>query len=365
MIELHNVTKVYQMGLVQVRALDGVSMRVERGEFVAITGASGSGKSTMMHIIGALDRPSSGTYRFQSQPVDRLTDRHLATLRNRSVGFVFQTFNLINASSALNNVALPLFYAGRARTAEPAMRALEAVGLAQRATHRPTEMSGGERQRVAIARAIVNNPAVVLADEPTGNLDSKTGQQIMDIFHQLNAEGVTVIVVTHEPDIAAQAKRVILMRDGKIVGDRSTDSREGPGPPPSAANRPAAQATAPYLETDAVLPKARAAARAALLTVISLLVLALVPLAARDLPPSRAARVTLAIASLLAIGGFAGGSALAIRFGRGARSELASPDPSLLGRGRATAAMIVGFAGALTIALAVIGLLVFTLMRSG
>jgi len=254
MIELHNVTKVYQMGLVQVRALDGVSVRVEPGEFVAITGASGSGKSTMMHIIGALDRPTAGTYRFQSQPVDHLTDRQLATLRNRRVGFVFQTFNLINASSALNNVALPLFYAGRARTAEPAMKALEAVGLANRATHRPTEMSGGERQRVAIARAIVNNPAVVLADEPTGNLDSKTGQQIMDIFHQLNHQGVTIILVTHEPDIAAQAKRVILMRDGKIEGDRSTDSREGPAVPPSAADRPAPQTPAPDSTPAAPLP---------------------------------------------------------------------------------------------------------------
>ncbi|HUW84422.1 MAG TPA: ABC transporter ATP-binding protein [Phycisphaerae bacterium] len=362
MIELHNVTKVYQMGLVQVRALDGVSMRVEPGEFVAITGASGSGKSTMMHIIGALDRPTAGTYRFQSQPVDRLTDRQLATLRNRSVGFVFQTFNLINASTALHNVGLPLFYAGRGRTTEPAMRALEAVGLVPRATHRPTEMSGGERQRVAIARAIVNNPAVVLADEPTGNLDSKTGQQIMDIFHQLNAEGVTIILVTHEPDIAAQAKRVILMRDGKIVGDRSTDSREGPVHPASPA-RLAPQTMAPYLETDAVLPKARAAARAALLTLISLLVLGLVPLAARDLPTTRAARMALAIASLLAVGGFIGGSALAIRFGRGARRELASTDTSLVGRGRATAAMIVGIA-AMLIALAVMALFVVSLLHT-
>ncbi len=357
MIELHNVTKVYQMGLVQVRALDGVSVRVEPGEFVAITGASGSGKSTMMHIIGALDRPTAGTYRFQSQPVDHLTDRQLATLRNRRVGFVFQTFNLINASSALNNVALPLFYAGRARTAEPAMKALEAVGLANRATHRPTEMSGGERQRVAIARAIVNNPAVVLADEPTGNLDSKTGQQIMDIFHQLNHQGVTIILVTHEPDIAAQAKRVILMRDGKIEGDRSTDSREGPAVPPSAADRPAPQTPAPELETDAVLPKARAAARATLLTLISLLVLALLPLAAQDLPDTRAPQVALWIASLLAIGGFLGGSILAIRFGSSARRELASAEPSTSGRRRATAAMIVGIA-AMLIALAVTALFV-------
>jgi len=356
MIELHNVTKVYQMGLVQVRALDGVSVRVEPGEFVAITGASGSGKSTMMHIIGALDRPTAGTYRFQNHPVDRLNDRQLAMLRNRRVGFVFQTFNLINASSALNNVALPLFYAGRGRTAEPAMKALEAVGLAQRATHRPTEMSGGERQRVAIARAIVNSPAVVLADEPTGNLDSRTGQQIMDIFHQLNARGVTIILVTHEPDIAAQAKRVILMRDGKIEGDRATDTREGPVAPPATADLPAA----PELQTDAVLPKARAAARAALLTLISLLVLGLLPVAGRDLPGTRAARMTLTITSLLAIGGFLSGSILAVRLGRGARRELASAEPSTRGRRRATAAMIVGIA-AILIALA--GTALFVIAR--
>jgi len=361
MIELHNVTKVYQMGLVQVRALDGVSVRVEPGEFVAITGASGSGKSTMMHIIGALDRPTAGTYRFQSQPVDRLNDRQLATLRNRRVGFVFQTFNLINASSALNNVALPLFYAGRGRTADPAMKALEAVGLANRATHKPSEMSGGERQRVAIARAIVNSPAVVLADEPTGNLDSKTGQQIMDIFHQLNARGVTIILVTHEPDIAAQAQRVILMRDGKIEGDRATDSRKAPVTPPSDADRPAPQTVTPELQTDAVLPKARAAARAALVTLISLLVLGLLPLAAQDLPATRVTRMTLAISLLLAIGGFIGGSILAIRFGRGARRELASAEQSATGRGRATAAMIVGIA-AMLIALAVTALFVVSLL---
>jgi putative ABC transport system ATP-binding protein len=348
MIELHNVTKVYQMGLVQVRALDGVSVRVEPGEFVAITGASGSGKSTMMHIIGALDRPTAGTYRFQNRPVDRLTDRQLATLRNRRVGFVFQTFNLINATSALSNVALPLFYAGRGRTADPAMKALEAVGLAQRATHKPTEMSGGERQRVAIARAIVNDPAVVLADEPTGNLDSKTGQQIMDIFHQLNARGVTIILVTHEPDIAAQAKRVILMRDGKIEGDRCTDSRQGPGAPPSAADRPAPQTPAPELETDAVLPRARAAARAALVTVISLLLLGLLPLAAKDLPATRTSQIVLGIARMLALAGFIGGWVLAIRLGRSARRELASTEQLAGGRRRATASLIVGIAGMLT-----------------
>ncbi|MFQ6048858.1 MAG: ABC transporter ATP-binding protein [Phycisphaerae bacterium] len=225
MISLHNVTKIYQMEQVQVRALDGVSLHIEPGEFVSITGPSGSGKSTMMHIIGCLDRPTTGRYDFNGQAVDRLSDRQLARLRNQTIGFVFQTFNLINRASAVQNVALPLFYAGAARTRGPAIRALETVGLAHRAGHKPGQLSGGERQRVAIARAIVNKPGLVLADEPTGNLDTKTGQQIIDIFHQLNAEGVTIVLVSHEPDIAAQAGRIVQMRDGKIVDDRRTDGR--------------------------------------------------------------------------------------------------------------------------------------------
>lgn len=226
MVRLHNVTKFYQMGLVQVRALDGVSLHIRPGEFISITGASGSGKSTMMHIIGCLDRPTDGQYQFEDQPIETLSDRSLARLRNRSIGFVFQTFNLINASTALQNVALPLFYAGRTRTGPPAMQALETVGLANRAHHKPSEMSGGERQRVAIARAIVNNPVLLLADEPTGNLDSKTGQQIIDSFHQLNARGVTIVLVTHEPDIAAQAQRIVHMHDGKITEDRLTNHQQ-------------------------------------------------------------------------------------------------------------------------------------------
>jgi putative ABC transport system ATP-binding protein len=237
MVRLRNVTKFYQMGLVQVRALDGVSLHIRPGEFVSITGSSGSGKSTMMHIIGCLDRPTDGQYHFDDQPVETLSDRSLARLRNRSIGFVFQTFNLINAATAVQNVALPLFYAGRTRTAQPALQALETVGLANRAHHKPSEMSGGERQRVAIARAIVNDPVLILADEPTGNLDSKTGQQIIDSFHQLNARGVTIVLVTHEPDIAAQAQRIIHMHDGKITEDRltnhnnrSADSQQQPRP---------------------------------------------------------------------------------------------------------------------------------------
>ncbi len=240
MVRLHKVTKFYQMGLVQVRALDGVSLHIRPGEFVSITGASGSGKSTMMHIIGCLDRPTDGQYQFEDQPIETLSDRSLARLRNRSIGFVFQTFNLINASTALQNVALPLFYAGRARTGQPAMQALETVGLANRAHHKPSEMSGGERQRVAIARAIVNNPVLLLADEPTGNLDSKTGQQIIDSFHQLNARGVTIVLVTHEPDIAAQAQRIVHMHDGKITEDRLTNHHH-----PASHQQPRPQETDP------------------------------------------------------------------------------------------------------------------------
>lgn len=234
MVRLRNVTKFYQMGLVQVRALDGVSLHIRPGEFVSITGSSGSGKSTMMHIIGCLDRPTDGQYQFDDQPVETLNDRSLARLRNRSIGFVFQTFNLINGATAVQNVALPLFYAGRARTAQPALQALETVGLANRAHHKPSEMSGGERQRVAIARAIVNDPVLLLADEPTGNLDSKTGQQIIDSFHQLNARGVTIVLVTHEPDIAAQAQRIIHMHDGKITEDQLTNHHN----PTAASHQP-------------------------------------------------------------------------------------------------------------------------------
>ncbi len=221
LIEVRGLTKLYRMGDAVVRALDGVDLTIERGEFVAITGASGSGKSTMMHLLGCLDRPTRGTYRLNNRDVSALSDAELAEVRNKLVGFVFQTFNLINRTTAEENVAVPLFYARRTDTRAPAARALERVGLAARARHMPNELSGGERQRVAIARAIVNDPLLLLADEPTGNLDSRTGEQIMEIFRNLNAQGVTIVLVTHEPDIAAQARRVVHLKDGRILYDRS------------------------------------------------------------------------------------------------------------------------------------------------
>ncbi len=223
LIEVRKLTKLYRMGDSVVRALDGVDLTIESGEFVALIGPSGSGKSTMMHLLGCLDRPTSGKYFLNGQDVGRLSDRALAALRNKSIGFVFQTFNLINRTTAVDNVAVPMFYARKSNTRGPARKALEQVGLAHRARHRPNELSGGERQRVAIARAIVNDPVLLLADEPTGNLDTKTGEQIMQVFHDLNAQGVTIVLVTHEPDIAIQAKRIVAMRDGRIVSDRPAD----------------------------------------------------------------------------------------------------------------------------------------------
>jgi putative ABC transport system ATP-binding protein len=220
LIEVRGLTKVYPMGGTIVRALDGVDLQIERGEFVAITGASGSGKSTMMHLLGCLDRPTAGEYLLDGHAVSDLSDRELAEVRNAQIGFVFQTFNLINRTSAVDNVGVPLFYARRNKIREPALNALGHVGLAARAHHHPNELSGGERQRVAIARAIVNNPALLLADEPTGNLDSRTGEQIMAIFRQLNEQGVTIVMVTHEPDIAMQARRIVAMKDGRILSDR-------------------------------------------------------------------------------------------------------------------------------------------------
>ena len=220
MIELADITKIYPMGATEVRALDGVSLRIEKGEFVAIVGASGSGKSTIMHLIGCLDRPTSGTYHLLGDTVSSLNDRELARIRNRSVGFVFQTFNLISRMSAWENVAVPLFYARQTVTKPKALAALERVGLTDRAGHQSNELSGGERQRVAIARAMVNRPGLILADEPTGNLDSRTGDQIIHIFHELHRAGATVILVTHEADIAEQAQRIVTMRDGKIIEDR-------------------------------------------------------------------------------------------------------------------------------------------------
>ncbi len=223
LIETRGLTKLYRMGDSVVRALDGVDLSIDHGEFIAITGPSGSGKSTMMHLLGCLDRPTAGTYLFDGQDVSNFSDARLAEIRNRQIGFVFQTFNLINRTTAAENVAVPLFYARKTALQQPAGRALERVGLSARATHLPSELSGGERQRVAIARAIVNDPLLLMADEPTGNLDSRTGAQIMRIFRELNDQGVTIVMVTHEPEIAEQARRIVQMRDGKIVSDRLVD----------------------------------------------------------------------------------------------------------------------------------------------
>ena len=217
MIELENITKVYRMGEVGVNALRGITLSITKGEMVAIIGASGSGKSTLLNIIGCLDRPTSGRYIFDGADVSQLSDNQLAEMRNRKFGFVFQEYNLLSRATALSNVELPLIYGGGGRRREQAMEALERVGLGARAKHKPTELSGGEQQRGAIARALVNNPALILADEPTGNLDSKTTAEIVSMFQQLNQEGITVVMVTHEADIASQAQRVIRLHDGEIV----------------------------------------------------------------------------------------------------------------------------------------------------
>jgi len=225
MIEAAQLRKEYLMGDSVVHALDGVDLRIGAGEFVSITGASGSGKSTLMHIMGCLDRPTSGILRVAGETVSALNDKQLARIRNQHIGFVFQTFNLINRTTAFDNVLVPLVYTRRAFAKNSAREALDRVGLGKRSKHRPSEMSGGECQRVAIARAIVNKPRLILADEPTGNLDTRTGEQIMQIFHELHAEGITIILVTHEMDVAVQAERMIHMKDGKIVDDTAVDDR--------------------------------------------------------------------------------------------------------------------------------------------
>jgi putative ABC transport system ATP-binding protein len=223
LIETRELWKTYQMGTEAVHALRGVSISIERGEYVAIMGPSGSGKSTLMNLIGCLDTPSKGTYLLNSKEVSEMNDDELARIRNEEIGFVFQTFNLLPRASALHNVELPLIYAGvPARTRhERASGALDKVELGDRKTHRPNELSGGQRQRVAIARALVNNPSILLADEPTGNLDSKTGVEIMSLFARLHEGGNTIILVTHEADVAAHAHRVIHIRDGQVEKDVS------------------------------------------------------------------------------------------------------------------------------------------------
>jgi len=216
MIELSNITKVYKMGSTKVVALAGVDLRIEAGEMVSVLGPSGSGKSTLMHIIGCLDKPTSGQYRLEEVEVSRLGDNKLAEIRNRKIGFVFQSFNLLPRNTALDNVELPLIYSGAKNRRQKALEALESVGLAHRAHHRPNELAGGEQQRVAIARALINNPSLILADEPTGNLDTQTSKEIMLLFQELNGQGITIVLVTHEADIAAYTRRKIKMRDGKI-----------------------------------------------------------------------------------------------------------------------------------------------------
>jgi putative ABC transport system ATP-binding protein len=219
-IEIKDVAKTYTMGDLEVRALGGVSLQIQPGELMAIMGPSGSGKSTLMNILGALDIPTSGVYRLDGQDVSRMLGDRLAEIRNRKIGFVFQSFNLLPRTSALANVELPLIYAGESNGRKRCIAALEMVGLGDRIHHRPNELSGGQQQRVAIARALVNNPSIILADEPTGNLDSKSGAEVMRIFQELNVErGITIIFVTHEPDIAEHTRRIVRLQDGLIVSD--------------------------------------------------------------------------------------------------------------------------------------------------
>jgi putative ABC transport system ATP-binding protein len=221
LIDIRNITKEYQMGQEKVHALSGVTLGVARGEYVAIMGPSGSGKSTLMNLIGCLDTPTSGSYVLNGREVARMSDDELAAIRNQEIGFVFQTFNLLPRTTAIHQVELPLVYSGLGRRdrRERAIKALEAVGLGDRMSHQPSEMSGGQRQRVAVARALINDPSILLADEPTGNLDSQTGNEIMGLFEDLNRRGNTIVLVTHEEDIAAHARRIVRLRDGTVRED--------------------------------------------------------------------------------------------------------------------------------------------------
>jgi putative ABC transport system ATP-binding protein len=257
LIELADVYKIYDMGAEKVHALNGIDLLIDRGEYVAIMGASGSGKSTLMNLLGCLDTPTSGSYRLNGVAVEDLDDSQLAAIRNKEIGFVFQTFNLLPRTDALHNVELPLIYAGmpRRERRERASQALERVGLADRMHHNPNELSGGQRQRVAIARALVNDPSLLLADEPTGNLDSATSVEIMELFDQLHAGGNTVVLVTHEPDIAQHAWRRVNLRDGMVLSDVPTE-QAGPAAPATSV----APVTPETLPIDPAAPSSTAAA---------------------------------------------------------------------------------------------------------
>jgi putative ABC transport system ATP-binding protein len=244
-IEIHELTKVYSLGEVEVRALDGIDLNVDKGDFVAIMGPSGSGKSTLMNIIGCLDRPTGGTYKLDGVDVSELNRDERAVIRNAKIGFVFQSFNLLARTSSVENVELPLLYGelglSRDQRRKAAIEALHRVGLAGREGNHPSQLSGGQQQRVAIARALVTDPAILLADEPTGNLDSRTSEEIMGIFQKLNDDGKTVVLITHEPDIAQHAKRVVTVRDGRIQGDERVNQlrvqTQGIAPPVAAEAR--------------------------------------------------------------------------------------------------------------------------------